>query len=364
MENVDQYFDSYDNLEVHRLMLSDKPRTDAYRKAILQNASYFKNKVVMDIGAGTGILSLFAKSAGASKIYAVEASPMAVHLKKVILKNEAEDVIKVLHQMVEDVELTERVDIIISEWMGFYLVHESMLDSILIARDKHLKEDGIILPSHAQILAAPCSLKTLKETTIDYWHDVYGYNMAPLAVESLKRTKPEVMIILPNQILSLPTEVANIDLKYVTIDELQTLSSRKFVSITRTGAFHGLAIWFNVSFNSYEDEWINSTLNTGPEDDPTHWKQTIIPLFGSTGGEEDVEVDEIIGWEVSLSKVEDGSKKNERQYAIQVEVLDPATSTHPIPCQCQSAKCSLISALMEQEEKALAANLDLETEVE
>lgn len=77
------------------------------------------------------------------------------------------------------------------------------------------------------------------------------------------RTKPEVMIILPNQILSLPTEVANIDLKYVTIDELQTLSSRKFVSITRTGAFHGLAIWFNVSFNSYEDEWINSTLNTG-----------------------------------------------------------------------------------------------------
>ena len=66
-----------------------------------------------DIGAGTGILSLFAKSAGASKIYAVEASPMAVHLKKVILKNEAEDVIKVLHQMVEDVELTERVDIII-----------------------------------------------------------------------------------------------------------------------------------------------------------------------------------------------------------------------------------------------------------
>ena len=37
--------------------------------------------------------------------------------------------------------------------MGFYLLHESMLDSILTARDKHLKEDGILLPSHAQILA-------------------------------------------------------------------------------------------------------------------------------------------------------------------------------------------------------------------
>ena len=66
-----------------------------------------------DIGAGTGILSLFAKSAGASTVYAVEASPMAVHLKNVILKNKAEDVVKVLHQKVEDVELTEKVDIII-----------------------------------------------------------------------------------------------------------------------------------------------------------------------------------------------------------------------------------------------------------
>ena len=71
------------------------------------------------------------------------------------------------------------------------------------------------------------------------------------------------MIIQPNQLLSLPTEVAHIDLKYVTIDELQKLSSRKFVSITSPGAFQGLAIWFNVSFNSYEDNWIDSTLNTG-----------------------------------------------------------------------------------------------------
>ena len=47
MAAVDDYFDSYDNLEIHRLMLSDKPRTEAYKNAILQNASEFKNKVVM-----------------------------------------------------------------------------------------------------------------------------------------------------------------------------------------------------------------------------------------------------------------------------------------------------------------------------
>ena len=78
-------------------------------------------------------------------------------------------------------ELPEKVDIIISEWMGFYLLHESMLDSVLYARDKHLKEDGIMLPSHAQIFAAPCSLKTLRKSSVDYWSDVYGFNMSPFA---------------------------------------------------------------------------------------------------------------------------------------------------------------------------------------
>ena len=52
---------------------------------------------MLDIGAGTGILSLFCKTAGASKVYAVEASPMAIHLKKIVIKNKAEDVIGELY---------------------------------------------------------------------------------------------------------------------------------------------------------------------------------------------------------------------------------------------------------------------------
>ena len=305
---------------------------------------------------------MFCKTAGASKVYAVEASPMAVHLKSIISKNKADDVIEVLHKKVEDVELQEKVDIIVSEWMGFYLVHESMLDSVLVARDKHLKDDGLMLPSHAQIFAAPCTLHELKKETIDYWHDVYGYDMSPLSIESLKRSKPEIMIIQPDQLLSVPTEVALFDLKYVTFDELHKIASRKFISSKKTGEYHGIAIWFDVWFNSYEENWKNSILSTGPQAEPTHWKQTVIPLFGSTGGEEAIEVDEIIGWEILLRKVE--GDKNDRQYAIQVEVLDPATTTHPIPCECQSAKCTLIAKLMEEEEIALKNSITYDEEVD
>ena len=57
--------------------------------------------------------------------------------------------------------MPEEVDVIVSEWMGFYLLHESMLDSVIFARDKFLRKDscGIMLPSHAIIYVAPCSLE-------------------------------------------------------------------------------------------------------------------------------------------------------------------------------------------------------------
>lgn len=51
--------------------------------------------------------------------------------------------ITIIQGAIEKVKLPEKVDVIISEWMGFYLFHESMLDSVLFARDTWLKPDGI-----------------------------------------------------------------------------------------------------------------------------------------------------------------------------------------------------------------------------
>ena len=44
---------------------------------------------------------------------------------------------------------------IISEWMGYFLLRESMLDSVLVARDRFLKPDGALYPSHATMYMAP-----------------------------------------------------------------------------------------------------------------------------------------------------------------------------------------------------------------
>ena len=58
---------------------------------------------------------------------------------------------------VEDLELPEPVDIIVSEWMGYFLLRESMLDSVLVARDRWLKPGGVLFPSHATMYCAAAS---------------------------------------------------------------------------------------------------------------------------------------------------------------------------------------------------------------
>lgn len=79
----------------------------------------FNNKIVLDVGAGTGILSIFAAQAGAKHVYAVENANIAIHARKIIKENGFENKITVLKGKIEEIELpVDKVDIIISEWMG------------------------------------------------------------------------------------------------------------------------------------------------------------------------------------------------------------------------------------------------------
>ena len=142
-------WDSYAHLQIHREMLQDKTRTGSYKKAIMDHADEcFKDKVVLDVGCGTGILSFFAAQAGAKRVYAVDASDIVHTAAQVVETNGMGDVIKVVRGTVEDVELPGLddvgggVDVIVSEWMGYLLIYESMLRSVIIARDRFLKPDG------------------------------------------------------------------------------------------------------------------------------------------------------------------------------------------------------------------------------
>lgn len=99
----------------------------------------------MDIGCGTGILSIFAARAGAKHVYGIEFADIADYAQEIVKVNNLTDKVTIIKSKVEEAVLpVEKVDIIISEWMGYFLIYESMLDTVLYARDKWLRPDGYV----------------------------------------------------------------------------------------------------------------------------------------------------------------------------------------------------------------------------
>lgn len=323
---MDQYFESYEELDIHQLMLNDKTRVLAYKNAIFNSREKFQGKIVMDVGAGSGILSIFCAQVGAKKVYAVEASILAKSIEQVSIENNAQDKVEVIHSKVEDIRPgdLEKVDVIVSEWMGFYLVHEGMLDSVLFARDNFLREDGSLFPSVAKLYASPCQLPSMYE----FWNDVCGVGMRFIGKEyrKTKSLKPEVLLVNQDDLLAAGKLLAWLDLKCISVEELDPLGGEDYVSVCeKDGRFQGMCIWFAVEFPD------GSELSTGPHDEATHWKQTAVVL------PEDVEVtrNEPVAFKLELKR--DASRP--RRYNMELSLLDAEEVEHDVPCNCHMTRC-------------------------
>lgn len=252
---------------------------------------------------------------------------------------------QVVHGKAEEIDLPEgvQVDVIVSEWMGFYLLHESMLESVLLARDKHLKPDGVMLPSKATLFAAACRLGEFYSQQVDFWNHLYGLDLSPVgqAVLDSKRCKPEVAIVKADELLSEPVQLADFDLAWLGPDEIERIHSRAFTSVLcdQPTEYQGVCLWFDCSF-----EWPDRIpctpvkLSTSPSSAATHWKQTIIVLPSSI----QVEEGDLIGWELTLKR----SMEHRRRYQIELNLLDPEEDEHPVPCSCGQARCVVIAAFM------------------
>nr|CAH7764952.1 unnamed protein product [Callosobruchus chinensis] len=235
---TDEYFESYEDLGVHKLMLQDTPRNKAYRDSINDNKDLFKDKIVLDVGAGTGFLSVLCAQAGARTVYAVEASSVYVLAEELAEENNLSGVIKVLNGRVEDIALPEKVDIIVSEWMGFYLLHEAMLNSVIEARDKFLKPDGLLFPESATLYSAPCSVPAL----YDYWEDVQGVSMTCLASKLREQAckKPVTEVISADALLSDAEVVVWLDLREVTCEDIKSIEMRHVAVANKEGKYQGM----------------------------------------------------------------------------------------------------------------------------
>ncbi|XP_029946360.1 protein arginine N-methyltransferase 3 isoform X2 [Salarias fasciatus] len=268
------YFSSYGHYSIHEEMLKDKVRTESYRDFMYRNPELFKDKVVLDVGCGTGILSMFAARAGAKKVIAVDQSEIIYQAMDIVRSNQLEDKITLIKGRIEDIELpVEKVDIIISEWMGYFLLFESMLDSVLHARDLYLADDGSVYPDLCNISLAALGDTQKHQDRIAFWDDVYGFNMSCMK----KAVVPEavVEVVKADTLISEPAVIQTIDCNRVCLSELEFVSDF-CLKITNTTQCTGIVGYFDIFFDKGCSNKV--MFSTGPQFTKTHWKQTVFLL--------------------------------------------------------------------------------------
>ncbi|KAM7488169.1 hypothetical protein LguiB_025653 [Lonicera macranthoides] len=271
------YFHYYGQLLHQQNMLQDYVRTGTYYAAVIENRADFVGRVVVDVGAGSGILSLFAAQAGARHVYAVEASEMAEYARKLIAGNPSlGERITVIKGKVEEVELPEKADILISEPMGTLLVNERMLESYVIARDRFLVPNGKMFPTVGRIHMAPFTDEYLYVEIANkalFWQqqNYYGVDLTPLHGTAFQGyfSQPVVDAFDP-RLLVAPAISHMINFTTIKEEDLYEIDiPLKFTASVGT-RIHGLACWFDVLFNgSTVQRW----LTTSPGAPTTHWYQ-------------------------------------------------------------------------------------------
>ncbi|KAI9831573.1 MAG: type I protein arginine N-methyltransferase Rmt1 [Sarea resinae] len=267
------YFNSYNHHGIHEEMLKDEVRTKSYRDAIYQNKHIFKDKVVLDVGCGTAILSMFAVKAGAKHVIGVDMSTIIDKAREIVEANGMSDKITLLQGKMEEVSLPfPKVDIIISEWMGYFLLYESMLDTVLYARDQYLAPNGLIFPDKATIYMAGIEDGEYKDEKIGFWDNVYGFDYTPLKETAL--TEPLVDTVELKAVVTDPCPLITIDLYTVQVSDL-ALTLPFSLSCRRNDFVHALIAWFDIDFTACHKP---IRFSTGPHSKYTHWKQTVFYL--------------------------------------------------------------------------------------
>lgn len=273
MSNADD--SHYNDLDMHRTMLRDSVRCEAYRQALAKSVK--PGDVVLDVGAGTGILSLFAARVGARKVYAVERTRVVDVARQLIAANHAEAQVRIIHGDMETVELPGQVNLIVSEWMGGSGVDEGFLPAVLVARDRWLKPQGKMLPER---VTAWIALVWDGEfgSDLNFWRSQpYGVGLSLMAKTTINEVKYCQHHITDDTLLTEPQQMWTTDVYDCSVEEARSpFKASLLFSATRKGKFNALATWFHADFGQ------GIMLTNAPNAPKTHWGRFVYPLNRTT----------------------------------------------------------------------------------
>jgi protein arginine N-methyltransferase 1 len=254
------------NLNEYALIVGDSRRMRAYADAIAQAVR--PGFVVVDLGAGGGILSVLAARAGARRVYAVEAMPLGSVVADAAGRSGVGDLVTFVHGMSRDVTLPERADVIVSDLRGVLPWFRTHLPSIVDARTRFLRQGGALIPERDSLEAALVEAPDLYRRHVGAFDDApYGVHLDALRDMAVNRwyrgPKDEVSLIGNTEtIVTLDyAEIAGPDLD-ATFD----------LVATRSATAHGFCVWFDSTLAE------GVVLSNSPADDETVYGRAFFPF--------------------------------------------------------------------------------------
>lgn len=259
-----QLYLDYERISHHQSMLSDKVRTETFRKSILESVS--PGDIVADVGTGTGVLALFASQAGAKHVYAIERTDI-INIAMAISKKNAVHNITFIKGDAAKIKLRKKCDVLISECIGYFAFQENMLSDVIAFRDNNLRPGGIVIPSKINLFISLVS-SNKAYASVSFWSKkLYGLDFSHLrriTANSTYHLDLDERDLLSNEVL-----VKEIDLNR---DEKISLDAKTQLKVNKTAVSHGLCGYFTAILPP------GFELSNSPRAKETHWRCEFFPF--------------------------------------------------------------------------------------
>lgn len=243
----------------HIPMMNDTPRNDAFEaaiKAAIDRAG--ADARVLDIGAGSGLLSLMAARAGARHVVACEMEPIIAEMaQQIVAENGYADRVTVhalpSTRLAIGAELDAPADILVSEILSSDLLTEKVLDTFEDAHRRLLKPDAIVIPRAASAMGCLVASETLADYA--FVGQVSGFDLYAFNAFAPQRL-PIHGTMTGWTRLSDDLELVRLDL---TQKKHDASLARLRVSVTTSGRAIGIVQWMHI------DLWEGVSFDNHPE---------------------------------------------------------------------------------------------------